>query len=119
MYFYCKENGYFPRWYVLDDATKRENQRRADYSEKRRDTAITRSKEDVEDRKVREHLAYDVDIRRRVARKEEALAEHAINDEIKSSMELLALHYCARDRDEKANMRYAQREIEFNKKDKE
>merc|ERR1711871_327039 len=119
MYFYCKENGYFPRWYVLDEATKRENERRTEYSEKRRDMAITRSRQDVEARKVREHLAYDVDIRRRMQRKEEALAEHALNDEIKTSMELLALHHCARERDQKANIRYAKREVEFNQRDKE
>ena len=119
MYYYCKENGYFPRWYVLDEGTKRENIRRTDYSEKRRDMAINRSKQDVEDRKTREHLAYDVDIRRRVQRKQDALVEHALNDEIKSSMELLALHHCARERDNKANVRYAKREMEFNQKDKE
>jgi hypothetical protein len=71
--------------YVTDDSTKREDLKKIAYTDHKKDMAIVQSKQDLVDRREREHKQYDKDIRRRAMRKQEAINEQALNDEIKSS----------------------------------
>ena len=119
IYFASKEKGNFPRWFSLPDDVKTEIKKRSDFDEKRKSMNVMRSRQDIEDRKIREIKAYDVDVIRRTKRKGEIISEHAISDEIKASMELLALQHCARERDSLAIQRYIEREKELNEKDKD
>lgn len=91
LFFTSRERGIFPKWYTLDDTTLETMRVRVEADEALRHANAERTKADLIQRYKDEHMAYDVDIRRRAMRKEEIKEEYLVNEAIISSTTTTAL----------------------------
>lgn len=91
LFFIARENGNFPKWYLLDDNTISTINTRIHNDAILREQHVQRSKDDLIQRRIDEHLAYDVDIIRRAMRTEELQEEYLVNEAILEQTSAIAL----------------------------
>lgn len=81
----------FPRWYSLDADTKHAIALRTHADMELREEHVRRTRADVQQRYEDEHMAYDVDIKRRANRAKEMADEYHINQAIMTTASNIAL----------------------------
>lgn len=103
----------FPKWYELDALTMEINRRREKVDQELRQSHVERTKIDVEQRKIDEHMAYDVDIQRRARRARELMDEHQMNEAIMSQASTFSLQELLTKRTEISRIRKQNRDMDF------
>jgi len=119
LYFSAKQTGSFPRWYTADKKTQLEEADKKVIDAAQRDRNVARAKVEMDKRVARIEKAYGPDVRRRAVRKEEQLAEHAVNEEVAQNMGMVALHHSVRQREARNVVRREERKAMLAKRDKD